>query len=70
MSTQTGRSEGIRRIAVVIAAIGWIWLVLFLVGAGSNLIGGRYDVAATVGIIGIVGFAVAKAVAWVISGFS
>lgn len=63
-------NEGLMRIARVIAWIGWIWIILLGLGAISNMTSNRQDVALLFAIFGVIGFAAAKAIAWIIQGFA
>lgn len=65
-------NEGLRRIARVIAGIGWIWGALMILLALLNTISEHGDrfFAVLTAISGIIGLGAAKAIAWIIRGFA
>jgi len=64
-------AEGIRRLSRVIAGLGWCWAALMaLIAVGSGFGGGDKGIALFAAVIGVLGWGLAKAVAWVILGFA
>ncbi|MBR7961604.1 hypothetical protein KDW41_14245 [Burkholderia vietnamiensis] len=64
-------TEGIRRLSRVIAGLGWCWAALMaLIAVASGFGGGDKGVALFAAVIGVLGWGLAKAVAWVILGFA
>lgn len=64
-----GMSEGVRRVAVVVKVLGWLWLLLLAGVAAVSAFQNDGGVALLLGGIGIIGIAIARVVAWVIEGF-
>ncbi|WP_174941257.1 hypothetical protein [Burkholderia lata] len=62
--------EGLQRIAKVINALGWIWVIPFMLGGVALLFSPSPGDSAGAFIGGIVGFLLARATAWVIRGFA
>jgi len=62
--------EGLTRIARVIGAIGWIWMAVAIFAAASDYDTPRQQSAMLFAILGIVGFVIAQAIAWIIKGFA
>lgn len=57
--------EGLRRIAVAIRVLSWVWIALFLIAAIARTSDGEFWIWVIVAILGALGLGLA----WIIDGF-
>lgn len=63
-------NEGVRRLCVAVNVIGIAWATLLLVAAANSLSKGYEQDAVLFGGVAIAGFALARVLTWVVSGFA
>ncbi len=69
-SVSSVSSEGIRRLCVVVNVLGVIWTVIFWLIGGSALSRGQSDDAVIFAVLGLIGYAAARVLTWVVAGFA